>query len=81
MAKPKNIVRVRDIPEGQGPDYPAKSTIYKFHSQRKFPRLVYTVPGVGLVFDLNEWQAMCEAAQQASEERAHKIHKAMVVSK
>ena len=75
MERPIKIIRVRDIPKGRGTDLPSQSTIYKMHSLRKFPRLIYTVPGAGLVFDLDEWQAMCEAAQQASEDRAAHVNR------
>ncbi|MGO9146118.1 MAG: hypothetical protein ACLQDF_07095 [Desulfomonilia bacterium] len=73
-----NVLRVRDIPKGQSTGLPARATIYKLHSLRKHPRLIYTVPGAGLVFDLDEWQTMCEAAKQSSEERAAQVHRPMV---
>jgi len=72
-----NIIRVRGIAKNQS-GLPAKATIYKLHSQRKYPRLIYTVPGAGLCFDLDEWQTMCEVAQQASEDRAARVNRPLV---
>ena len=69
MDKLPNIIRVRDIPKDH-PGLPARATIYKLHSLRKHPRLIYLVPDVGLVFNLGEWESMCAAAQKISEERA-----------
>lgn len=80
MEKAANIILVRDIKKGQPgipAGLPAQATIYKLNCLRKYPRLIYTVPGAGLVFDLDEWAAMCERAKQASEERARKVHKAL----
>ncbi len=78
MERPTKIIRVRDIPKGRGTDRPAQSTIYKMHSLRKFPRLIYTVPGAGLVFDLGEWERLCEEAKQASEDRAALVLRTLV---
>jgi hypothetical protein len=72
------VLRVRDIPIGQSTGLPARATIYKLHSLMKYPRLIYTVPGAGLVFDLDEWHAMCEAAKQSSEDRAAQVHRPLV---
>lgn len=77
MNKP-NVLRVRDIPKGQSTGLPARATIYKLHSLRKFPRLIFSVPGAGLCFDLDEWQAMCETAKQASEDRSVRVHRPLV---
>jgi hypothetical protein len=76
MANQSSIIRVKDIKDYPG--LPARTTLYKLHSLRKYPRLIYTVPGAGLVFDLVEWQAMCEAAKQSSEDRAARVHKPLV---
>jgi len=77
MNKQSNIIRVKDIAKNQA-GLPAKATIYKLHSLRKYPRLIYTVPSTGLVFDLDEWQAMCEASKQASEDRSARVHRPLV---
>ncbi len=73
-----NIIRVRDIDKGGSgvPEgLPAKATIYKDHCLRKYPRLIYTVPGVGLVLDLDEWAAIIEAAKKESVERAERVQR------
>jgi len=75
MTNTSNIVRVRDIHKGQSTGLPARATIYKLHSLRKYPRLIYRIPGAGLCFDFDEWARMCEEAKQASEDRAARIHR------
>jgi hypothetical protein len=68
-------LRVRDIPKDQTTGLPARATIYKEHSLRKYPRLIYSVPSAGLFFDLDEWDRMCETAQQASVARAARVYR------
>lgn len=77
MNKPSNVIKVRDIHKKNYPGLPARSTIYKLHSLRLHPSLIYTVPGVGLCIDLDEWTAMCEQAKQKSIDRAHQVRHAL----
>ena len=73
MERPSNIVRVR-----KNEKLPmARSTIYKMHSMRRFPRLIFIIPGAGLCFDLDEWHSMCEAAREANVKSATRIHRVL----
>ena len=71
MQKQVNVLRVRE-----NANLPLKrSNIYKLHCLKKFPKLIYSVPGAGLVFDMAEWEAMVEAAKAESVRRAERIHR------
>jgi len=54
----------------------SKNTAYKWHSLKKYPRLVYKVGGK-LFFDAGEWETM---ANQAKEENARKSERARRVN-
>ena len=74
----KNNVNIARVRNAERENLPLKrSNIYKLHSLRKFPGLIYKVPGAGLCFDLDEWASMCAEAKRKNEERANRIHRAL----
>lgn len=74
----KNNVNIARVRNAEKENLPLKrSYIYKLHSLRKLPSLIYKVPGAGLCFDLNEWASMCAEAKRKSEDRAIRIHSAL----
>ena len=51
---------------------PSKNTAYKWHSQKKYPRLIYKIGGI-LFFDIQEWERMAKDAQAKNVERSKQI--------
>ena len=62
-----HLVEIRKTKHGEIPYSPA--SCYKYHSQKKFPNLIYKVGGI-LVFDTDEWDKMAEAAKAANIKKA-----------
>ena len=52
----------------------AKNTAYKWHSLKKYPRLIYKVGGK-LFFDLDEWGIMAEKARTMQVKEASRIYR------
>ena len=68
-----NLVEIRKSNPSEIPF--TRNTCYKFHSQKKYPRLILRVGGK-LFFDLDEWERMVEESRQkqvavAKELRSH----------
>ena len=49
-----------------------KNTAYKWHSMKKYPRLLYKVGGK-LFFDVQEWEQMAKDAQAKEVETSKRI--------
>lgn len=73
MNKPTNVITVRNAKPGELPL--AKATIYKKKSLMELPKLIYKVPGVGVVFDLDEWTSMCEESKAENVKKSERIHR------
>jgi hypothetical protein len=73
MNKPANVIPVRNAKPDELPL--ARATIYKNHTLKKMPNIIYKVPGVGIVFDLDEYAATCEAAKAEQVKKAERIYK------
>ena len=56
-----NLIEVSSAQKGDMPC--AKNTAYKWHSMKKYPRLLYKVGGK-LFFDVREWERMAKDAQE-----------------
>ena len=69
----RRVIPLKDTKSGELPK--AHSTIYKEHSLKLYPELIYKVPGVGVVFDLDEWDRMCEAAKAEQVKKAERIYR------
>ncbi len=69
----KNVIPIKNAAEEKLPL--ARATIYKNHTLKKFPKLIYKVPGVGVVFDLDEWVSMCEKAKAENIKKAERIYR------
>jgi hypothetical protein len=67
-----NVIRLRDTSDEDLPF--SRKTIYKMHSQKKYPALIYSVPGLGLVLDLDELSKMREVAQKENIRISKRIH-------
>jgi hypothetical protein len=68
-----NLIIIRNAEPDELPL--AKATIYKNLSLKKMPNIIYKVPGVGVVFDINEYEATCEQAKAKQVEKAERIHR------
>jgi hypothetical protein len=73
MKKLTNVVPVRNTKPNELPQ--ARATIYKNHNLKKFPKLIYKIPGVGVVWDNNEWASMCEKAKAEQVKSSERIHR------
>ena len=67
-----NLIEVRKAPKGYLPYEP--NSIYKYHSLRKFPALIYKVGGI-LIFDMDEWGSMAEVAKKQNVKKAAGLRK------
>ena len=67
-----NLIEVSSASEGEMPF--AKNSAYKFHSQKKHPRLLYKVGGK-LFFDVEEWERMAKDAQAKQVEISKRIRR------
>lgn len=63
------VVAITSIPENELPF--TRRTIYRYHSEKKYPQMIYKV-GSRLCFDLEEWERMVREAKELSVQRASK---------
>jgi hypothetical protein len=73
MISVKRIVPLKDAKSGDLPI--AHSTCYKNLSLGMYPHLIYKVPGVGVVFDFDEWDMMCETAKAEHVKKSERIRR------
>ena len=52
----------------------AKATAYKWHSLKRYPRLIFKVGGI-LFFDMDEWMDMCKAAREENAKHSKHINR------
>jgi len=55
------LVKVRDSKKGELPV--TRNTVYKWHCEKKYPRLIFKVSGI-LYFDMEEWLSMAIRAKE-----------------
>jgi hypothetical protein len=67
-----DLIEVRTAKNGNLPF--TKNTIYKLHSQKRYPSLIFKVCGK-LVFDMDEYQAEAERSRQRTVEQAEKVRR------
>ena len=65
-----NRIEIRKTKPGDIPI--TKNTAYKWHSEKRYPNVVYKVGGI-LFFDLLEWDEMAEKAKVANVKSAAKL--------
>ena len=65
-----NLIEVRSARKEEMPF--ARNTAYKWHSMKKYPRLLYKVGGK-LFFDTQEWERMAKEAQAKQVEISKRI--------
>ena len=66
----KNLIQIRKAQKEEIPI--TKNTAYKWHSEKRYPHVVYKVGGI-LFFDLLEWDEMAEKAKAANVKSAEKL--------
>jgi hypothetical protein len=69
-----NLVEISSAEPGEIPF--SKSTCYKFHSLKRYPKLIFKV-GNKLFLSMDEWAKMAQEAQRESENQAARIHKTL----
>ncbi len=67
-----NLIEVRSVEKGTLPF--TNNTIYKLHSQARYPNIIFKVCGK-LVFDMDEYQAEAERSRQETIKRAEKARR------
>ncbi|XCN73510.1 MAG: hypothetical protein Q3M24_01795 [Candidatus Electrothrix aestuarii] len=65
-----NLIEVRAAQNGTLPF--TQNTIYKLHSQKRYPNIIFKVCGK-LVFDMDEYQAEAERCRKKSVEQAKQV--------
>jgi len=66
------LIPAKDFPLKNPPGLPAKQTLYKWHSLKRYPSLILKV-GSNLFFDMDEWDAMARAARDSQIKAAQQI--------
>ncbi|MCI5123689.1 MAG: hypothetical protein D3925_04230 [Candidatus Electrothrix sp. AR5] len=67
-----NLIEVRATENGTLPF--TRNTIYKLHSQKRYPNIIFKVCGK-LVFDMDEYQAEAERSRKKTVEEAKKVRR------
>lgn len=71
-----NLVEVRNAKEGVLPF--TGNTIYKFHSLKRYPGIIFKVGGK-LFFDLDEWKKEVEISRARNVKISARIHSLDVI--